>query len=115
MREISAADHATPDACPPGSTEPTAAPAGQGTTIRKNATAMSRRSKRAVRTVTFSDYGRAACTDHMKLFEIVEGTDDEAVTYQDRLDAAAVCGGCPLRSRCGFRVRPSGSRRKADR
>ncbi|UCM88026.1 hypothetical protein [Streptomyces marincola] len=108
MREISAADDQQPDEHPPSrgksATAPTARPA-------TTTAAMSRRSKKAVRTVPTSDYGKAACSEHTELFELVEDA-GAGVTYEDRLDAAAVCDGCPLRSRCGFRIWPSGNRPK---
>ncbi|MEO3754875.1 hypothetical protein [Streptomyces sp. B6B3] len=80
----------------------------------KGITAMARRSKSAVRTVVGTDQGRAACASHPELFEQVE--DPERVTHhEDRLQAAAICDGCPLRFRCGFRIFPTGNRPKGDR
>ncbi|GAB2872626.1 hypothetical protein [Streptomyces mayteni] len=116
MRETSAANHLPPDNRPPGEEESAAAPTEQPPTGTKSTatTAMSRRSKKAVRTVPTSDHGRAACSEHRELFELVEDAHSSVVTYEDRLDAAAVCDGCPLRSRCGFRIWPSGSRPKGD-
>ncbi|MEO3753557.1 hypothetical protein [Streptomyces sp. B6B3] len=74
-------------------------------------TAMARRSKSAVRTVPTSDHGRASCADDIELFERVSLTEGR-VAHLDRLEAAAVCDGCPLHWTCGFRVAPPGGRTK---
>ncbi|MDT0319280.1 hypothetical protein [Streptomyces millisiae] len=113
MREISAADDHQPDNHPPSNAESATTPTAQPTVAKKSTatTARSRRSKKAVRTVPTSDQGRAACSEHTELFELVEDG-GSSVTYEDRLDAAAVCDGCPLSSSCGFRVWPSGNRPK---
>ncbi|TDC25401.1 hypothetical protein E1265_07015 [Streptomyces sp. 8K308] len=113
MREISAADDQQPHNHPPGEAESATAPTAQQAPTQKSTatTARSRRSKKAVRTVPTSDQGRAACSEHTELFELVEDG-GSSVTYEDRLDAAAVCDGCPLSPRCGFRVWPSGNRPK---
>lgn len=72
-------------------------------------TAAARRSRKAVATVTTTDHGRAACTSRRDLFDRVELADGR-ISYRDRLDAAAICDGCPLKATCGFRVVPSGHR-----
>ncbi len=72
---------------------------------------MARHSKVAVRTVPTSDRGRAACADDVDLFERVAFTEGR-VAHLDRLEAAAVCDGCPLRLTCGFRIVPPEGRTK---
>ncbi|WP_159029791.1 hypothetical protein [Streptomyces marincola] len=72
----------------------------------KRITAMSRRSRSAVGTVVGTDQGLAACASHVELFEHVEDP-ERRPDRRHRRKAAAICGGCPLRSRCGFRVTPT--------
>lgn len=51
----------------------------------------------------------AACRSELDLFDSLAG---KRTKKEDRAKAAAICGGCTLRSRCGFRVVP---RRKRTR
>ncbi len=80
----------------------------------KGVAAMARRSRLAVRTVVGTDRGRAACASHTELFVHVEDPEFR-IGHRDRQRAAAVCGSCPLRSRCGFRISARGDRPEGGR
>lgn len=68
----------------------------------KRITQRARRTKAAVHTVPTSETGRASCSDHVELFELIEH--NRKLKETDRLVAADICSGCPLKSGCGFRV-----------
>ena len=51
----------------------------------------------------------AACRSELDLFDALAG---KRTKKEDRAKAAAICGGCTLRPRCGFRVVPRRKRNK---
>jgi peptide subunit release factor RF-3 len=73
-------------------------------------TAMKKRSKGAIRTVSTSDVGRAACAENLTLFDRVANNDGK-VHPRDQGEAASICDGCPVNSGCGFRVAHPGPKR----
>ncbi|MGV9315186.1 hypothetical protein ACWDR0_23830 [Streptomyces sp. NPDC003691] len=79
-------------------TEP---PAAASPDARTAMTRRTRRARRAVRTVLGSRHGTAACTGQWALFDAAE---NELPCPASRIEAAVVCGGCPLRLTCGFRI-----------
>ncbi|MEW1551487.1 hypothetical protein [Streptomyces tsukubensis] len=79
-------------------TEP---PAAAPPDARTAMTRRTRRARRAVRTVLGSRHGTAACTGKWALFDAAE---NELPCPASRIEAAAVCGGCPLLATCGFRI-----------
>jgi hypothetical protein len=83
------------------------------TTAAARITAMTRRTRQHVGTVAGTEQGRAGCIEHRGLFERVEF--DAPRDYRARVQAGQICNRCPLKGTCGFRIIPSGQRKRSER